>query len=487
MNVVASVGRKARSILIDGVHCAAADGSEIEVLDPGNGEVFTTISSGDAADVDAAVTSARKASEAGWATMDARERGLKLIRLAALIDKNREELATIECRDTGKPIRQARSDAEFCARYFDFYGTAADKLHGETIPFRPGYTVFAVREPWGVTGHIIPWNYPAQIMGRSVGAALAAGNACVVKPAEDASLSTLFVAELGLDAGLPAGVFNVVTGYGYTAGAALSAHPGIDHISFTGSPGTGTQVQMAAARNNISVTMELGGKSPQIVFADANLDEAVPSIIAAITQNAGQTCSAGSRLLIQRPIWNELVARLKPAFEALRVGHGAQDHVVGPLINSRQRERVQAMTAAALASGVPLLAEAAMATDAPAGGFYVTPKLFGPVPEDHRIAQDEIFGPILAAFPFDDEADAIRIANGTAYGLVAGVWTLDGARQMRMVHRLKCGQVFINNFGAAGGVELPFGGVRRSGFGREKGIEGLKSFTVLKTAAFRHG
>jgi aldehyde dehydrogenase (NAD+) len=227
--------------------------------------------------------------------MDHTERGRLLIRLAALIDSHREEIAAIESRDTGKPIRQARSDAEFCARYFDFYGTAADKLHGETIPFRPGYTVFAVREPWGVTGHIIPWNYPAQIMGRSVGAALAAGNACVVKPAEDASLSTLRVAELALEAGLPPGVFNVVTGYGHGAGAALAAHPGIDHISFTGSPQTGAAVQAAAARNNVSVTMELGGKSPQIIFADANLDDAVPSIVAAIVQNAGQTCSAGSR------------------------------------------------------------------------------------------------------------------------------------------------------------------------------------------------
>lgn len=486
MNAPASIDTDPRTHLIDGLRQPSVSGETIAVLDPGTGEPFAAISAGGSAEIDAAVRAARGASQA-WAEMDPLTRGRLLIRLGALIDTHREALAVIESRDTGKPLKQARSDIEFCARYFDFYGTAADKLHGETIPFRPGYTVMALREPWGVTGHIIPWNYPAQIMGRSVGAALAAGNACMVKPAEDASLSTLRIAELALEAGLPAGVFNVVTGYGHEAGAALAAHPGIDHISFTGSPGTGGAVQAAAAKNNVSVTMELGGKSPQIVFEDADIEAALPFLVNAIVQNAGQTCSAGSRLLIQASIWDQVVAQLAPLFAALEVGHGTSDAAVGPLINARQQARVEGMVRKAISDGAPVLAEGRMAKDAPAGGFYVTPKLLGPVAADHPIAQEEIFGPVLVAMPFTDEADAVRLANGTAYGLVAGVWTRDGARQMRMVRKLKCGQVFLNNFGAAGGVELPFGGAGRSGFGREKGIEGLKSFTVIKTAAFRHG
>jgi aldehyde dehydrogenase (NAD+) len=378
-------------------------------------------------------------------------------------------------------------DAEFCARYFEFYGTAADKLLGETIPYRAGFTVMTLREPFGVTGHIVPWNYPLQIMGRSVGASLAAGNACVVKPAEDASLSILRVAELALECGLPVGAFNVVTGLGGVAGAALAAHPGIDHISFTGSPATGAAVQAAAARNNVGCTMELGGKSAQIVFADADIDAAVPALVSGIIQNAGQTCSAGSRALIERPAWERVVGKLAVAFRDLTIGLGRDDPAIGPLINARQHARVKGFVAKARSDGIPVLAEATVPGNAPAGGYFVPPILFGPVPAEHPIAQEEVFGPVLAATPFDTEEEAIRLANGTPYGLVAGVWTGDGARQMRMAAKLRCGQVFLNNFGAGGGVELPFGGVKRSGFGREKGLEGLKSFTVLKTVAIKHG
>ena len=487
MNIAPRFAADARSILIGGARRGAETGRVIDVLDPGNGEAFTVIAAGGAAEIDAAVISARAAADGAWGRMEALQRGRLLIKLAELILAETESLALIECRDTGKPLRQARSDIEFCARYFEFYGSAADKLMGETIPFREGFTVMTLREPHGVTGHIIPWNYPAQIMGRSVAAALAAGNACVVKPAEDASLSTIRVAELALEAGLPAGAFNVVTGYGKEAGAALAAHPGLDHISFTGSPGTGASVQAAAAMNNISVTMELGGKSPQIVFADADIEAAIPSIIASIIQHAGQTCSAGSRLLAERPVWDQVMARLGPEFSRIACGPGLDDPACGPLINARQRDRVVSMTAAAKAAGVPVIAEGTVMAAAPRGGFYAAPVLFGPVAPMSDIAQQEVFGPVLAATPFSGEDEAVALANGTAYGLVAGVWTRDGGRQMRMVRRLRCGQVFVNNFGAAGGVELPFGGVRRSGFGREKGLEGMKSFTVLKTAAFRHG
>ena len=485
--IPAAVTAEPNTILIDGMRGGARSGRLIPVVDAATGEVFAALSAGCAAEIDAAVTSARAASEGGWATSDPLVRGRLLIRLSELILAHKDELARIEARDVGKPLKQALADIDSCARYFEFYGTAADKLHGETIPYRPGFTVIVTREPWGVTGHIIPWTYPVQIMGRSVGAALAAGNACVVKPAEDASLSIVRIGELALEAGLPPGVFNVVTGYGAEAGAALAAHPGIDHISFTGSPVTGAAVQVAAAKNNTSVTMELGGKSPQIVFADADIEAALPVLQAAIVQNAGQTCSAGSRLLVERPIYDQLVPRLAAAFRALTCGPGLDNPDCGPLVNGKQHARVNAMLADAAAAGVATIAEGQMVPGASPNGFFVTPKLLGPVAVDAPIAQDEIFGPVLVVIPFDGEDEAVRIANGTAYGLAAGVWTADGARQMRMVHKIRAGQVYINNYGAGGGVELPFGGYKKSGFGREKGIEGLKSFTVLKTATFRHG
>jgi aldehyde dehydrogenase (NAD+) len=325
-----------------------------------------------------------------------------------------------------------------------------------------------------------------QIFGRSVGAALAAGNACVVKPAEDACLSLLRVAELAADVGFPDGALNLVTGLGSEAGAALAAHPGIDHISFTGSPVTGTAVAQAAARHHCPVTLELGGKSPQLVFADADLDAVVPVVVNAIIQNAGQTCSAGSRLLVERAVYEDLVARVGEAIARLRVGPALADLDLGPLIRQDQQQRVWDYLSQAQVDHVPIAAQGTVVDDAPQTGFYQAPTLLRDVPPSHQLAQEEIFGPVLAALPFDDEAEAIRIANGTPFGLVAGVWTRDGARQMRLARRLHCGQVFVNNYGAGGGIELPFGGVKSSGYGREKGFEALLGFTTLKTIAIRH-
>ncbi|GKS98062.1 aldehyde dehydrogenase family protein [Acidovorax sp. SUPP3434] len=466
---------------------ASSSGRTIAVIDPSDGQPFDEIQRGTEEDIDAAVHAARQCHEAVWRKLAPAERGRLLMRLSVLVSEHAEELAAIEQRDCGKPTRQARADAQALARYFEFYAGACDKLHGETLPYLDGYSVLTWREPHGVTGHIVPWNYPMQIFGRCVGGALAAGNVCVVKPAEDACLSLLRVAQLATQAGFPAGAINIVTGYGHEAGDALARHPGIDHISFTGSPRIGTLIQQAAAERHCPVTLELGGKSPQVIFADADLDAAVPVVINAIVQNAGQTCSAGSRVMIDSLIYEPLLERLGRAFEALRVGPAAMDLDVGPLIRQSQQQRVWDFLSDAQVAGIPLVAQGTVVDEAPETGFYQAPTLLRDVPVDHRLAQEEVFGPVLSAMAFEDEDHAVELANATRFGLVAGVWTRDGARQFRMARRIASGQVFINNYGAGGGVELPFGGVKSSGHGREKGFEALYGFTTLKTVAIRHG
>ena len=471
--------------LINNEWVPTRSGKVIPVVSPIDGTVFAEIAASDASDIDLAVAAARQAFETGpWVKLTATERGRLMMKLAARILEEAEPIAQLETMDNGKPIKQSRNDMIIAARYFEFYGGAADKFHGEVIPFLNGYDVAMYREPHGVVGVILPWNYPAQQIGRSIGPALAMGNTVVLKPSEEACLSGLRIAQLAVETGFPAGVFNVVTGSGAVVGKALSEHRGIDFISFTGSPEVGAMIQIAAAKNFVGCTLELGGKSPQIVFEDADLDAAIPVLVNALIQNAGQTCSAGSRALIQRSIYDRVVTELKARFEAIEVGVSGDDAVMGPLISATQKQRVERYIAEC---DEPILARGRIGSNAPQGGFYVAPVLLGPCNPKSRIAQEEVFGPVLCVIPFEDEAEAIAIANGTEYGLVASVWTRDGARQKRVAKKLHCGQVFVNNFGAAGGVELPFGGVRKSGHGREKGFVALHEFSRIKTVVNYYG
>jgi aldehyde dehydrogenase (NAD+) len=488
--VTASEGNSSNPpVLIGGKWISPAGGERLPVIDPSDGHQLAAIARGTAVDIDAAISAARAAADGSWGSLAARQRGRLLGSLATAVSDQHDELALLEARDTGKPLPQAQADIAACAGYFEYYAGAADKVGGTTIPTLSGHTALTLREPHGVTGHILAWNAPAQMFGRTLAPALAMGNATVLKPAEQACLSTLRLAQLVLDVGFPPGALNVVTGLGAEAGAALSAHPGVDHLSFTGSPEVGSAVQRASAAFHRPVTLELGGKSPHVVFADADIEETTAGVVSALVLNAGQTCSAGTRLLVERRAFDEVVGRVAERLAALTLGRFDTGADCGPLISAEQRDRVQQYIDLAVKDGLPVVTRKDGRGEpgrTPDQGYFVAPSLVGPVPPTHRLAQEEIFGPVLVAIPFDDEADAVRIANGTPYGLVAGVWTADGGRQLRLARALRCGQVFVNNYGAGGGVELPFGGVKRSGFGREKGMAALDEYSLLKSVVFKH-
>jgi aldehyde dehydrogenase (NAD+) len=325
------------------------------------------------------------------------------------------------------------------------------------------------------------------MFGRTVAPALAAGNAVVVKPAEDACLGVMRLVELAVEAGLPPGALNVVPGTGAQAGAALSAHPDIDFIAFTGSPEVGVLIQTAAATNHVACTLELGGKSPHIVFGDADLDAATAAIANGIIYNAGQTCSAGSRVLIERRAFDAVIERMADRFSRAVAGTPEMDLALGPVISAKQMARVESFNVRATEESVPVLARGQIAEGVPPGGFFVAPTLYGPVPRANRLANVEVFGPTLAVLPFEDEGDAIQLANNTPFALMAAVWSRDGSRNLRVAHAVRAGQVYINGFGAGGGVELPFGGMKKSGHGREKGFEALYEYSTVKTVITQHG
>lgn len=469
--------------IIDGEEQGAKD--TFEVLDPSSGKVLAAVARCGSEEIDKAVNSARATYESNWRHVNPADRATILRDTASGIRSERENLSELESKDTGKPLTQARKDVEVAARYFEFYAGAVEALFGDTISVDSDLFVFTLREPFGVTAHIIPWNYPLQVGARTVAPALATGNCCVLKPAEEAPLTALRLASLALEAGLPPGALNVVPGFGEEAGASLAAHPGIDHLAFTGSVEVGKLVAKAAAENVVPVTLELGGKSPNVVFADADLDLAVPMIVNSILQNAGQTCSAGSRLLVHEEVHKPIVEAVKQRFESATIGPGLADPDLGPLISERQRGVVAGYvetgkTEAGLVTG----GEAPQSKDL-AGGYYFTATLFDNVPPNASIAQQEIFGPVLAVTTFRDEAEAVRLANSTPFGLVAAVWTRDVGTAHRLAREIRAGQVFVNTYGAGGGVEFPFGGYKKSGYGREKGFEALLAYTHTKTVALR--
>jgi len=455
--------------------------NHFDLREPSTGDIYLRSADASADEVSAAVNAASMAQQT-WRKVAVHERSVALRRLAELILEHHQELGRLESVQTGKPLTQGLKDAELAARYFDFYASAVESLHGATIPLSENHHVFTTWEPHGVTAHIIPWNYPLQILARSVAPALAMGNCCVLKPAEQTPLTAIRLAQLALEAGIPSGAFNVVVGMGETTGAALTNHPGIGHISFTGSVEVGRIIARGAATNLIPVTLELGGKSPNIVFADADLERAVPALVNAILQNAGQTCSAGSRLIVQAGIKDVLLAKLVERFEGITIGPALDDCAMGPLISREQLDRVMSFMEIAKDE-----AKILTGGEQPAGaelgqGYFVQPTIIDDVEPQSRLGQEEIFGPVLVIHTFETIDDAIRIANGTEYGLVAGVWTKDIGVAHRMIKEIVSGQVFVNTYGASGGVELPFGGFKKSGFGREKGFEGLRGFAALKTA-----
>ncbi|HEX2222293.1 MAG TPA: aldehyde dehydrogenase family protein [Candidatus Limnocylindria bacterium] len=468
-------------LLVDGEERPSDSGERFETRDPATGEVIAEVAAAGRPDVDAAVAAARRAFGAGgeWEVPANRVRALN--RAAVLIRERAEQLAALESRDTGKPISQARADAAACARYFEFYAGAADKLDGRSIPLGPGFVDYTVREPWGVCAVVIPWNYPLQIAGRSVAAALAAGNAIVLKPAREAPLTCVELARICLEAGVPRGWFNVLNGSGENVGMPLVTHAAVDHVSFTGSAAVGAQIGEACARLIRPVVMELGGKSPQIVFDDADVERALPFLLRAIVQNAGQTCSAGARLLAHRRLRERVVALVGERMRALRIGPGSEDPDLGPLISAEQRRGVLERARQALDAGARLVTGGREPDDERlASGYFLEATLFDDVDPSLPIFREEVFGPVLVAAPFDDEDEAVALANATEYGLVAAVWTNDLGRAHRVARRIRAGQVFVNTYGAGGGIELPFGGYRRSGHGRGKGIEGILEYTQVK-------
>jgi aldehyde dehydrogenase (NAD+) len=451
-------------------------------INPSTGEVLAQVVVGNSDDVDRAVQSARAAQPA-WGASRPSDRGRILTRIAESIREEAHALAHVESLDTGKPISISRGDIEVAARYFEFYAGAADKFHGEVIPIGPQYHAYTTHEPYCVIGVILPWNAPLQQAARSLAPALATGNAVVVKPAEDAPLSVMLLAQLASKCGVPDGILNVIPGDGPVTGQALVDHPDVRRLMFTGSVEIGRHVGVAGAQRLVPVGLELGGKSPNIVFGDADLEAAAKGSTLAITYNSGQACSAGSRLLVHESVYEQLLELVSERFRAITVGHALDDPDIGPIATGEQFARVTQYLGQVESSGATaVLDRPAEVLERYPQGLYVAPKLLA-APHGSLLAREEIFGPVLVATTFSDTDEAIALANDTEYGLVSGIWTRDVNLAHYVAPQLQSGQVFVNNW-FGGGVETPFGGYKNSGIGREKGFEALHHYTQVKTTIF---
>lgn len=477
---------------IDGISLAPyVDGKRRKVsgethpsYDPATGEVLCEVPVSGADVVDEAVDASRRALKGPWASITPAERGRMLNRVAQAIRKDAKRLATVECVDSGKPMREAIGDIETSARYFEYYAGIADKLQGDTIPLGPDYVSFTLHEPIGATAHIIPWNFPLVTTARGLAPALAAGATAVVKPAEQTPLTALMLPEYLEQAGIPAGVVNVVCGPGKSTGAPLTQHRGISHITFTGSVETGKTVMMAAAAHVASTTMELGGKSPVVVLADADFDSAIEGTLKAIFTNAGQVCSAGSRLVVERGIADKFLTSLVERVRQFTFGHGLDNPNIGPVVSRPQLSKIESIVKGSVSTGAELLTGGRIKQPSGLNGWFFEPTLLLAKSASMKCVQEEIFGPVLTVQIADNFDHACDIAEGTDFGLVAGIYTRDISKALRFSRLVSSGQVFINQF-FAGGVETPFGGTKNSGFGREKGLEGLKAYYTVKTVTAR--
>ena len=464
---------------IDGRWCPSQSGDTIQVENPSTLEVITQSARSSTVDVAAAVQSAARGFEI-WRALQPVERGRTLNRIAALVRARSGFLAHLETLDTGKPLSVSRADVETCARYFEYYAGAADKMFGNVIPAANEYLVYSVREPYGVTGHIIPWNVPISMAARGAAPALCAGNSVVLKPAEETPITTLELASLCLEAGLPPGVMNVVTGYGHEAGSALVQHPEVRKVAFTGSVEVGRIVLRSAADRIVPATVELGGKSPFIVFGDADLKRAALLARKAFVYNSGQICSAGTRLFVHRSAQKAFTDRLIEALSEVRVGDGLSDPTIGPLISAKQLSRVKEYVDIGRQEGAVLAYGGGRPVDVNEGGHFLEPTLFTSASNSMRIAREEIFGPVAVVIPFDTDDEAVAMANDSEYGLAAAVWTSNVARAHKVAGQLQAGQIYVNDYMPVG-VEAPFGGYKNSGYGREKGLVALDDYSQLKT------